>query len=123
MKKILFTALLGLFACTFSMAQSSPQLRHVVLFQFKSTTTAADVAKIEAAFANLPKQIPQIKAFEWGLNNSPENLNQGFTHCFTLTFTSEADREAYLPHPAHKAFGQVLRPHLEKVLVVDYWTR
>lgn len=123
MKKGFLVALLGLFTYSFTMAQSTPQLRHVVLFQFKATSSPEDVAKVEAAFAQLPKQISQIKAFEWGLNNSPENLNQGFTHCFTLTFASEADRDAYLPHPAHKAFGQVLRPHLEKVLVVDYWTR
>jgi len=123
MKKILLTTLLGVLTSCMTMAQSSPQLRHVVLFQFKSTASATDVAQVEAAFAALPKQIPQIKAFEWGLNNSPENLNQGFTHCFTLTFSSEADRDAYLPHPAHKAFGKILGPFLEKVLVVDYWTR
>jgi len=123
MKKRIMATLLGVLAFSFAMAQSKPQLRHVVLFQFKASASAQDVAKVEAAFAGLPKQIPQIKGFEWGLNNSPENLNQGFTHCFTLTFASEADRDAYLPHPAHKAFGQVLRPYLEKVLVVDYWTR
>ncbi|MCB0070159.1 MAG: Dabb family protein, partial [Caldilineaceae bacterium] len=27
------------------------------------------------------------------------------------------------PHPAHQAFGQVLRPHLDKVLVFDYWAK
>jgi hypothetical protein len=27
----------------------------------------------------------------------------------------------YLPHPAHKAFVDVLMPHLDKVLVIDYW--
>lgn len=123
MKKFLFLTLFCVFTSGLSMAQSTPQLRHVVLFQFKSTASAADVARVEAAFAALPTQISQIKAFEWGLNNSPENLNQGFTHCFTLTFASEADRDAYLPHPAHKSFGQILRPFLEKVLVVDYWTR
>jgi hypothetical protein len=40
---------------------------------------------------------------------------------FFLTFTSEADRAVYLPHPAHKAFGAVLGPYLDKVLVLDYW--
>jgi hypothetical protein len=28
-------------------------------------------------------------------------------------------REAYLPHPAHKALVDVLKPHLDKVLVID----
>jgi hypothetical protein len=96
-------------------------LRHVVLFKFKETSSAADIKKVEDAFRALPGQIKEIKSFEWGLNNSPENLNQGFTHCFFVTFNSEADRAVYLPHPAHKAFGEILKPHLDKVLVIDYW--
>ena len=97
-------------------------LRHAVLFKFKDTSTPEDIKKVEAAFRALPSQIKEIKSLEWGTNNSPENLNQGFTHLFFLTFKSEADRAVYLPHPAHKAFGAVLGPHLDKVLVLDYWT-
>ncbi|MGE5945005.1 MAG: Dabb family protein, partial [Flavobacteriales bacterium] len=55
------------------------------------------------------------------LNNSPEGLNKGFTHCFLVTFDSEEDRAVYLPHPAHKAFIDILSPHLDDVLVIDYW--
>ena len=98
------------------------QLRHVVLFKFKESATAEDIAKIEQAFAALPGKIPQIKSYEWGTNNSPEGLDKGFTHCFFLTFESEEDRAIYLPHPDHKAFGGVLGPHLDDVLVLDYWT-
>ena len=65
----------------------------------------------------------EIKGYEWGLNNSPEGLEKGFTHCFFLSFESEEDRATYLPHPDHKAFGAVLRPHLDDVLVLDYWTK
>jgi Stress responsive A/B Barrel Domain len=98
-------------------------LRHVVLFKFKDGTSPNDVQKVETLFRNLPSEISEIKDFEWGLNNSPENLNQGFTHCFFLSFASEADRAIYLPHPAHKAFGEVLTPFLDKVLVLDYWVK
>lgn len=96
-------------------------LRHVVLFKFKDSTATADVKKVEDAFRALPAKIKAVKAFEWGTNNSPENLNQEFTHCFFVSFGSEKDRETYLPHPAHQAFVEVLKPHLDKVLVVDYW--
>lgn len=96
-------------------------LQHVVLFKFKDDATAEQVKKVEDAFRALPSQIKEIKGFEWGTNNSPENLNQGFTHCFKVTFTSEKDREIYLPHPSHKAFVEVLKPILDKVLVIDYW--
>ena len=96
-------------------------LRHVVLFSFKEGSTAAQIKTVTDAFGALPKKISQIKAFEWGTNNSPENLNQGFTHCFFVSFVSEEDRAIYLPHPAHMAFVEVLKPILDKVLVVDYW--
>lgn len=96
-------------------------LRHVVLFQFKESSSKEDVQRVIDEFRGLPVKIPEIASFEYGTDNSPEGLADGFTHCFLLTFKSEKDREVYLPHEAHKAFGDKLRPHLEKVLVVDYW--
>ena len=96
-------------------------LRHVVLLQFKDSAPKEDVQRVIEQFAALPSKIPAIAAFEYGTDHSPEGLSDGFTHCFLLTFKSEADRQIYLPHPDHKAFGAVLKPVLEKVLVVDYW--
>nr|WP_111672281.1 Dabb family protein [Algoriphagus litoralis] len=98
-------------------------LRHVVLFGFKESSKPEEVQAVIDAFKALPSQISEIKGFEWGTNSSPEGLNQGLTHAFTLTFHSDADRDAYLPHPAHKAFGGIVGPHLDKVTVVDYWTK
>lgn len=101
---------------------SSPKnLRHVVLFKFKDTSKPDEVKKVEDAFRALKGKISLIKDFEWGINNSPENLNQGLTHCFFATFASEKDRDTYLVHPAHLAFVEVLKPHLDKVTVIDYW--
>lgn len=96
-------------------------LRHVVMFQFKSSSSAEDVQGVVDAFRKLPSQIKEIADFEYGTDNSPEKLSGGLTHVFLVTFKSEADRAAYLPHPAHLAFVEVLKPHLEKATVVDYW--
>jgi lysophospholipase L1-like esterase len=106
-----------------SRKENAKVLRHVVLFKFKETSTEADVETIVKAFAALPGRINEIQDFEWGTDNSPEGLQQGLTHCFFVTFASEADRDAYLPHPAHKEFVDLVGPHVEKVTVVDYWTR
>ena len=103
--------------------KQTKMLRHVVLFKFKDDATPDQVKQVENAFRKLPSEIKEIKDFEWGTNNSPENLNQGLTHCFFLSFNSEEDRNAYLPHPAHKAFGAILKPYLDKVVVVDYWVK
>jgi hypothetical protein len=97
-------------------------LRHVVLFKFKDTSSSREIREIEDAFRALPRKIDAIYDFEWGTDVSVENLQQGFTHCFLVTFRSEDDRAAYLPHPAHKQFGKMLGPHLDKVLVIDYWS-
>ncbi len=104
-----------------TLPSSGKLLRHVVLFKFKDSATAAEIMKVETAFRSLPSKIKQVVAFEWGKNNSTENLNQEFTHCFFVSFKSEKDREIYLPHPAHKAFVEILKPYLDKVLVIDYW--
>ena len=92
-----------------------------VFFKFKDDAPADDVSKVEEAFAALPSKIEAIKHFEWGLNNSPEKHDHGFTHCFMLTFDSEAGRQEYLPHPDHTAIGGLLKPVLDKVRVLDFW--
>lgn len=103
--------------------QPESVLRHVVMFKFKEDADPAAVTKIENAFAALPTQISEIKDYEWGVNNSPEGLNKGLTHCFFVTFHSEEGRAAYLPHPAHEAFVKLLDGVLDDVTVLDYWTK
>lgn len=103
--------------------QADSILRHAVYFAYTDDTTPEEIEVIETAFAKLPSQIDGIKGFEMGVNSSPEGLNKGLTHAYLLTFHSDAARDAYLPHPAHKAFGDIVGPHLKDVLVVDYWTK
>ena len=98
-------------------------LRHVVIFKFNDDSSEEDVNRLNESFNALADAIPVIKDFEWGINDSPEDFDQDFTHCYFLTFESEEDRDKiYTPHPAHQAFVKSLQPHLEKVFVVDYWT-
>lgn len=101
--------------------ENSKTLRHLVFFKFKDSASPEEIKVINDAFIALPESIPEIRAFEWGLNNSPENLHQDLTHCYMVTFSSEADREIYLPHPSHKAFVEKLKPILDKVVVLDYF--
>lgn len=108
---------------TTSDSEMNEQLRHVVLFKFLDSSTPEDIQQIEEAFAALPSQIEEIKDFEWGINNSPEGLDKGFTHCFVVTFDSEEGRDIYLPHPAHQEFVDLIGPHVDDVLVVDYWAK
>ncbi|MCW5558953.1 MAG: Dabb family protein, partial [Verrucomicrobiae bacterium] len=67
------------------------RLNHVVSFKFKDSASKEQVKEVEEAFRSLKTKIPQIQRLTWGLNNSPEGLNKGFTHCWVLTFANEAD--------------------------------
>jgi hypothetical protein len=101
----------------------STKLLHVVSFKFKPEAKPEQIDAVVAAFRDLQKKIPVIKEFSWGTNVSPEKHDKGFTHCFILSFTSDKDRDAYLVHPDHKAFGKQLGPILADVFVVDYWAQ
>ena len=93
---------------------------HVVHFKFKADAKKDDIEKVVTAFAGLKTKIPTIQDFQHGTNSSPEGLSKGFTHCWIVTFKNTADRDAYLIDPAHKAFVEVLKPHLEEPMVVDF---
>jgi hypothetical protein len=108
-------------AC-FAEAEDKDQvLRHAVFFKFKEGTKKEDVKGVVDAFRELPGKIEAIRGFELGETLPKSERNDGLTHCFFLTFADEKGRDAYLPHPSHKEFGGVLRPHLDKVFVIDYW--
>lgn len=97
-------------------------VRHVVVFRYKPDASPDKIRQITEAFAALKDQIPGIISFEHGVNNSPEKLNQGFTHVYQVTFTNAAARDVYLVHPAHKAFGTLLGGSgvFDAAFVVDY---
>jgi len=96
-------------------------LRHVVLFKFKAETTQAQITEIEDGFRAMCEKIEAVHGFEWGRDVSVEQRNQGFSHCFIVTFADEAGRDAYLPHPEHRAFVEQLKLVVEDILVLDYW--
>jgi quinol monooxygenase YgiN len=118
--KTLFITLTAAFALMTASPAADAPYRHVVFFKFKESATREQVQSIEKAFAELAKKVETVKGFEWGTNVSPEGLNDGFTHCFLVTFADKAGLEVYLPHPEHDAFVAKLKPLLDKVCVVDY---
>ncbi len=97
-------------------------IRHIVIFKFRNNATQEQIDTVSKAFQALKDRIPGILSFEAGVNNSPENLHRGMTHVFQLTFVDAGARDAYLPHPEHKAFGDLLGRLgiLEEVFVIDY---
>jgi hypothetical protein len=123
MKSILLVVLALVFTMTTATFAADAAYRHVVFFKFKDSATPEQVQGLEKDFIELAKKIDTVKAFEWGTNVSPEGLNDGFTHCFFVTFADKAGLEVYLPHAAHQEFVSKLKPQLDKVCVLDYVTK
>ena len=98
------------------------QVRHVVVFKYKKTATEDQIRRVTDAFRGLKEKIPGIVSFEQGANISTEKKDQGFSHVYLLTFDDVTARDAYLPHPEHKKFGDLLGKLgvLEDVFVVDF---
>lgn len=120
MKSATFALCFFVLAMISSASAADAPYRHVVLFKFKDEATAEQVHGIEKAFGELAKKIDTVKGYEWGTNVSPEGLNDGFTHCFFVTFADKEGLNVYLPHAEHQAFVAKLKPLLDKVCVVDY---
>ena len=119
---LLATFLIGMINTSSAAANGSNvrKVRHVVCFKYKEGTPKAKIAEIGRAFRGLEKKVSGIVSFEMGENDSPEGLNKGFTHCYIVTFENSAAREGYLPHPEHKKFVDLLKPHVEDVFVIDF---
>ena len=127
MKTLSCLLIIGFFVTVSALAADAPakdgKLRHVVAFKFKDTASKEQIKEAEDSFRGLKGKIPEIASYEWGTNVSPEKHDKGFTHGFILTFKSEKDRDAYLVHPEHKKFGQLLGPILGDVFVIDFWAK
>ena len=99
-------------------------IRHVVLFKLKSGVDTATVEKVFSALKDLAQKIPGIISISTGADNSPEGLQCGHTHGFTVDFINAAARDAYLPHPAHQLVGKMIvglaEGGVDGICVVDW---
>ena len=77
-----------------------------------------------AGLAALGRRLPRMQAFAGGADVSPEGLQRGYTHAFTIDFADAAARDAYLIDAEHKALGARLRDTAEGgrdgILVLDF---
>lgn len=99
-------------------------VRHIVLFRFRDDISSERVTEIMEGFGGLESEIPEIRDYSWGFNNSPEGLSHGLNAGFVMTFDSVEDRDRYLEHPEHRRYADTkARPNLASeggVLVFDY---
>jgi len=95
-------------------------IRHILLIKFRHSTTSSQVDETRALFKAIPDKVEGVVSVEWGVNNSPEDKSQGYTHSVLMTFADEQGRQNYLPHPEHDALKELFGPLLEELVVFDY---
>jgi hypothetical protein len=92
----------------------------MVLCKFKSETSKQRETELLDIVRGMKGKIPGIVSVEAGSYESPEGMNQGYTHGFLVTFESPAARDVYLPHPEHDKVRDALLEHIESVVAFDF---
>ena len=95
---------------------------HLVLMKFKPGTTQDDIDNI---FLNLQDLLTSgviegLLEFSGGPYDSPEGLNKGFTHAFSMKFQNKLYRDNYFPHPEHERVKEMIIAKLDDLITFDY---
>lgn len=96
-------------------------IRHIVLLKARPEVTEA---RIRAIFAELHAlQLPGLLAIHSGRSESPEQIERGYLHGFTIDFADWDALATYQAHPDHKRVGAALvaaaQGGLDGILVFD----
>jgi|SRR3990170_3441911 len=95
-------------------------IHHIVLFTFNDKATPQKIEELASALEKMKSQIPGITRYVWGPSVSNEHLEKGYTHGFIMTFENEQCRDAYVPHPLHKALvANYVDPICDKGIAFD----
>lgn len=96
-------------------------IRHIVLLKSRPEVTEAHIASIFADLHSL--DLPGILAIHSGRSESPEKIERGYLHGFTVDFADWDALAAYQSHPDHKRVGAALvaaaQGGLDGILVFD----
>ncbi|OYV07301.1 MAG: stress protein [Verrucomicrobiales bacterium VVV1] len=95
-------------------------VRHYGMFQFHPEVTPDQIDECFTEMCAMVGRIPGLLSMEHGPYDSPEGLNDGFTHGFVMTFDNGASRDAYLPHEEHERVKLIVVPRLARVVVFDF---
>lgn len=98
-------------------------IRHIVLLKARPEVTEAEIAAIFADLAAIRDKLPGVLAIHAGRSESPEKIERGYLHGFTVDFADWAALAAYQDHPDHRRVGAALvaaaQGGLEGILVFD----
>ena len=83
-------------------------IRHIVLIRFRPEISEASIAAIFADLHAIKAKLPGVLAITSGRSESPEQIERGYLHGFTIDFADWAELAVYQADAGHKAFGGAL---------------
>lgn len=99
-------------------------IRHIVLVKFKPETSENEIGSIFVELEHIRSEITGMGAVHSGRSESPEHIEHGFMHGFTVDFESWDGLSAYQNHPKHQATGAKIvaaaAGGIEGILVFDF---
>ncbi|KAF2467035.1 uncharacterized protein BDR25DRAFT_267824 [Lindgomyces ingoldianus] len=117
-----------LFDAFYTEPKVTPYVNHVVLFQFKQSTSITAIKEVTSKMLALKKTCihpstrqAYIKSISGGKDMSIEKQQNGMTHAFVVQFLTLEDRDYYVNEdPVHRAFKDAASSVLEEAQVVDF---
>ncbi|MBN8629898.1 MAG: Dabb family protein [Rhodobacterales bacterium] len=98
-------------------------IRHIVLLKVRPEVSDATITGIFADLHSIKTKLPGILAIHSGRSESPEQIERGYLHGFTVDFTDWQALAAYQEHPDHKRVGAALvaaaQGGIDGILVFD----
>lgn len=98
-------------------------IRHIVLTKFKLNVSEETIAEIYRDLSELVEQMPGASGFTSGPSVSPEQIERGYLHGFTIDFDDLEALAVYADDQRHQELGDALVANaiggLDGLLVVD----
>jgi len=98
-------------------------IRHIVLTKFRSDVSDDTITAIYAGLSAVTERLQGASNFGGGRSQSPEQIERGYMHGFTIDFDDWAALKTYSKDPEHKNLGGQIVTNAEGgidgVLVLD----
>ena len=98
-------------------------IRHIVLTKFAPGTPDDKIKGIYAGLASVTDRLEGAQNFGGGRSESPEQIERGYMHGFTIDFDDWDALARYTADPEHKGYGAQLVENavggIDGILVLD----
>lgn len=98
-------------------------IRHIVLIRFRPDVDETRIAALFDDLRALCGHLPGVLSLAAGRSESPEKIERGYMHGFTVDVADWAALAAYQEHPEHRRIGAALVAHAtggkDGILVFD----